>query len=84
MIDLLKILGCRDFLKFILGKDNTRKISQNYFETIKYTLSEHRHFVLKKYQSSLLLRKKVMVRLTEISASHPNIFARYSIFLPRK
>ena len=43
----VKSLSRRDFLKFRLGKDNTREIIQNCFETTKYTLSESRRFVFK-------------------------------------
>ena len=46
------------FLKFRLGKDNTRKIIQNYFETIKYTLSKNRHFVLKTISIKLVIKQK--------------------------
>ncbi len=54
----VKSLSRRDFLKFRLGKDNIRKIIQNYFETIKYTLSKNRHFVLKTISIKLVIKQK--------------------------
>ena len=54
----IKSLSCREFLKFKLGQYNTREIIQNYFKTVKYTLSENRHFVLKIISIKLVINQK--------------------------
>ena len=80
----IKSLNFIDFRKFRLGKGNTIEIIQNYFERSKYNFNENRHFVLKTISIKLVIAQKVLVKLTEISASHPNLIARYYIFLLRK
>jgi len=81
---LRKNFGSKDFFKLRLGNDNTREIIWNYFETIKCTLIKNKHFVFKKYKSSLLSPKKILMGFTKDSTSHLNLIARYTIFLLRK